>query len=521
MSSAPERPCAVVIVDDNPTIRRGLRTLIERDTKRWTVTGEASGGVDAFELIRTLQPDAAIVDVEMPDGSGVELLAKLAENGLRIRAIVLSGYDRFDYVRSTLRSGAVDYLLKPLENEELISLLARLALELDLESEPTATIPPTRGGLGTEAALQDRFVSRLLHTASPWSGEKAREAARLGLEATGSFRLICVEGYGAGGELDEIVAERLAASLDSCLAGARGLLRPVRARMTGRVVLLIRGNDEAVEDAPRLVSVWADLCDQASLQYAISGRFHNLHACRARFGQLSATLERAYYSNVQLHGPSTPLAREDIGGQSLRDAREAVAQAVLLPDAEAAKVSIRSLLQLFVDAERPREDVRNALVATFAFVAAQAPCLESAQSLVIAESSFGLTLRDAEAIVCAFAERVRSARIDDNEARVMAVCRYIERHSGETLRLPDVAATVNSSPAHFARLFKRYTGEGFLHYLTRVRVENAARILESSDETVTTIGRRVGYSESVTFHRAFKRIMGVSPQRFREEARAG
>ena len=86
---------------------------------------EAADGNTAYEMIQEKKPDIVITDIRMPGLNGVELMRKTRENGIQVEFILVSGYRDFEYARSAVQLGALDYLLKPINKEELNRVLEK------------------------------------------------------------------------------------------------------------------------------------------------------------------------------------------------------------------------------------------------------------------------------------------------------------------------------------------------------------------------------------------------------------
>ena len=117
----------VVVVDDHPIVRQGLRTLLENED-HCRVIGEASDGLTAIELIERLQPDVAILDVQLPDLNGLEVARRVRQKSSRTRVIMLSMHSDEPFVLDALRHGASGYVLKDSATTELYSTSASLCL---------------------------------------------------------------------------------------------------------------------------------------------------------------------------------------------------------------------------------------------------------------------------------------------------------------------------------------------------------------------------------------------------------
>ena len=95
---------------------------------------------------------------------------------------------------------------------------------------------------------------------------------------------------------------------------------------------------------------------------------------------------------------------------------------------------------------------------------------------------------------------------------------YIENHFGEDCTLKDVAHRLQYDYAYLSKLFKRFAGISFTEYLNNYRISQACILLDEVSDSVTKISERCGYNNLRTFHRNFRRIMGVSPQEYRERS---
>jgi two-component system, response regulator YesN len=125
----------ILIVDDEPIILGGLVRIIGEAAPLGTEVREAGNAFEALEVMKAYLPDVTVTDLHMPEKNGFELMEEARESGLCDRFIVLTGYDEFEYVRKALRIGVVDYLLKPVDKEEIAKLLAHLHRELPSEAE--------------------------------------------------------------------------------------------------------------------------------------------------------------------------------------------------------------------------------------------------------------------------------------------------------------------------------------------------------------------------------------------------
>ena len=116
-TAAPSTQITVVIVDDHELTRYGTKRLLARD-RHTTVVGEAASGSDAISLIEELKPDVVILDIRLPDGSGIDVVKAAKKVAPQTKILILSAYDDDRYVRSLMRLGVQGYVLKTISAPE-------------------------------------------------------------------------------------------------------------------------------------------------------------------------------------------------------------------------------------------------------------------------------------------------------------------------------------------------------------------------------------------------------------------
>ncbi len=115
-----------MIADDHPVVRQGIRNLID-SAVGMSVVGEANSGPVALQMIEELRPDLVLLDMEMPDLSGVEVIQRLKEAQLPVRVLGLSSYDDIEFITQLLSFGASGYLLKDEVPESIVEAVRGVA----------------------------------------------------------------------------------------------------------------------------------------------------------------------------------------------------------------------------------------------------------------------------------------------------------------------------------------------------------------------------------------------------------
>ena len=108
------KPCRLLIVDDHSSIRSGLRMILE--AAGFDVIGEASTGPQGVSMARSLKPDVVLMDIRMPEGSGIEATQEIVETGAS-RVLIISAFNLDADVIAAIRAGAKGYVIKTIDTE--------------------------------------------------------------------------------------------------------------------------------------------------------------------------------------------------------------------------------------------------------------------------------------------------------------------------------------------------------------------------------------------------------------------
>ncbi|QNS04028.1 response regulator [Streptomyces xanthii] len=149
-------PISLLIVDDHPVVRNGLRGMFE-SAPGFTVLGEAADGVEGVARAAELDPDVVLMDLRMPGGGGVDAIRELTRRGARARVLVLTTYDTDSDTLPAIEAGATGYLLKDAPREELFTAVRAAAEGRTVLSPAVASRLVT--AVRTPAASADETLS--------------------------------------------------------------------------------------------------------------------------------------------------------------------------------------------------------------------------------------------------------------------------------------------------------------------------------------------------------------------------
>ena len=146
----------IMIIDDHPLFREGLKTIIARNIK-YEVVGEAGTAGQGLQMARELKPDLVLIDLSLPDQSGIELVRDIYHFSPKIRMMVVSMHSKIDYIVKAFQSGATGYLVKESASEMLMQGIDHV-LKGDYYMDPSishqvvkklAALPPKNAGVKT------------------------------------------------------------------------------------------------------------------------------------------------------------------------------------------------------------------------------------------------------------------------------------------------------------------------------------------------------------------------------------
>ena len=144
----------VLVADDEKLIARSIARRIDESGRNFRLVAQAGTGLEALEMAKEWMPDVVFSDIKMPEMDGIGLISRLQEMNPSILCVIVSGYSDFEYTRAAIQNNAVDYLLKPVNPEELSALLARMEAVLLAREQ---TIVPNRE-INAEQIVQNVMI---------------------------------------------------------------------------------------------------------------------------------------------------------------------------------------------------------------------------------------------------------------------------------------------------------------------------------------------------------------------------
>lgn len=478
---------SVLIIDDEPLAREGLRSMCDWSSEGFEVVAEASSAEEAIRVIEKDHIDLVLTDIVMNGDSGLELLRRIAQRYPRTQRIVISCHDRFEYATESMRAGALDYLFKlSLDGQSLKKAVRKAAEKLNqLHS-------------GSQSDNRFRKVLRPIHAKD--TGVSTKSACEVG-----------VLGVGPGNEAWSEAADNY---VRSYLAEEICIVRLSPENSDLRLFICTPlTHRETMRTATHL---WHHL--RFNCKVAVSVQFQhgfwNAEACAIAAEALLDTNGFAHFFPLGTLVCAAPSGRTGQGGLSLEEGEElrrfvrswrlneACATAVNMLEKRARGGLSFSLLRSI--STEIMWTLRQELPADSP---GQITNVES--KINGAESLFELAVACTYPVVRHISSGKHHRDFRGNES-IGRVCTYLADNITRRITLDEAATVANMSASYLSSRFKDAMGESFMNYSNRIRIESAARML-STGVDVREVAEYFGYYDQSYFYRLFKRVMGITP----------
>ena len=153
----------IMLVDDEEEVRKAIIRKMDWEQLGFYVAGDAENGQDALEKVEILEPDVVMTDIRMPYMDGLTLAARIREKYPSTKILIFSGYDDFEYAKQAIKLGVTEYILKPVNGQELARILKKVRVSLDQEISQRRDIDALRESyLGSLPILRELFLNDLV-----------------------------------------------------------------------------------------------------------------------------------------------------------------------------------------------------------------------------------------------------------------------------------------------------------------------------------------------------------------------
>ncbi len=528
---------SILIVDDETIFRSGLKKMIGEIDSDWIIAGEARDGIEALELVKERQPDAILTDIRMPKMDGIQLQKTVAEQFSHIVCVVISGYDDFMYVQQSIRQGAKDYIMKPIEREELRASLNKMKEKI--RQQQYANQQLWQHNNDRIVRVKEQIENSLRN------GKLIEKDLRLIQSIHSNFDKHCYGCIVIQLDMEHISSERYMQADPSLFSL---YLQQIITEMVVR-----RGLGYCCSPMEEEVVVLLNTDDEASMQEAALQLAESIRRQLQSLSDLSATI-----------GIGLPALQPDQCNKSYQEAKQAIMYRILkggnkiyfysLPTMDKEEQiepsawtwectkeafhrgdenelfqciegDIHTLCEQASSPQYVHQEICSLFLEYYELANQHRVCTQwllSEDVSAILGQLCSITSR--EQLIQSLGDRfIKLTRLIHKHRKqldydpIERVMKYIEQNYNETLTLSSAAQYVHLNAAYLSSLFKQRTGTSFVERLNEIRIQEAKRKMLHHDAKLVTIAEQTGFSNIRHFNRVFKNVTGMAPSEFKEQ----
>ncbi|GLB32002.1 hypothetical protein LAD12857_39250 [Lacrimispora amygdalina] len=468
----------VLIAEDCKIIRKGISAMIARCQVPIEQIVECKNGLEALEIIRNMPIDVLITDIRMPDMDGITLVKELQKSQYIPRIVAISGYDDFSCAVDLLRCGAREYLLKPVKREELNSIMMKLEEEIQKEKAEKRA----------KRALCYSQIRRILLSENI-TREEMEEAERLKWLNEETYSVV-------------ISSTALAEAEDT------------------RIFIFpdVEGCQVALMAAKEVKDFILNRSDCPGV--GVSDPFEGLLNLRKAYEEARQRRIRGFCmqekDGIASKNCLMPQNEMECFVQRIGTQKNSKNEAFLLELADRVKKGEVEGLQF-------QEFISQIIMRVKEFygriLAEEEISLEKLCHMLEFNNIDEYCTEIRRTFSC-INERVLREN-DDYKSRlkVEEALVYMNENYSRNINMAMVSNHVSMNYTVFSIAFKEYTGDNFVSYLRKIRMNEAKRLLAETDYKIGEIGQMTGYEDPKHFMKTFKWVAGITPSEFRKNLR--
>lgn len=532
----------VLIVDDEKYVISLIEKLIDWEKLGMKVVGSAGDGMKGVELVEELKPDILIADVKMPGFDGISLVKRVREIDRDIKFIIISGHKKFEYAKSVMKYNVEDYILKPIDKEELEGILQKISKELDEKSEQRKNEGKINKWMDSNRLLMnDQFMEELYNKSLFSKKQSIEEINQRYFTELGNYVYRCaiIQLNGLNGTMEASFVEDFLSTLKKYIDQKNGENeRPVMSRIGyHQILLLLESAQEKMSSVNTVLEhILGEALRMGSKYSGLKVAFSvgkpvrldtNVMGLEETLDSARTALNKRFtdgYGRILLAENNRAAENSDIDADMLKNLGKAVRST--------SESEITQQINAIYDAVRS-EGYKNSNIYMTAACKVNEELYQYLRLFSSAEGmqqkleeQLGKRMIEATGItelkkllaqhICENMEQL----IGDSKSNLSPAIRtakiFIANNYKQDIGLGDVARVVNLSSVYFSGLFKKEMGENFVDYLNRVRIDAAKVLLKDVRNNIGEIAEQCGFSDTRYFAKIFKRSVGITPSDYRK-----
>ncbi len=530
----------IILADDEEEVRKGIIRKIDWTGLGFEVVGDAGNGQDAWEMIEQLEPDVVMTDIRMPYMDGLTLSAKIRKKYPSMKILIFSGYDDFEYAKQAIKLKVTEYILKPVNMEELTEILSRVKDSLDDEIEQRRNVNLLRENYRKNLPIiRELFFNDLVRGSVP------EESARLKLQEyevdiLGARKWVAAVVHVEAEESKEGQAisfhqeqELIPISVKQLVEDSlNGYFRFAVFNSTVGITIIAAIDEGNTQTG--FIDLLGEICKEARRILEVTVTIGVGHS-----GQTLEEIQKSYQSAVDalgyksIAGKGGTIYINDMepvnrGKLQLDEKEEAeLVSAIKFGTQATIEEAVRRIAERMDDARVHANQYRIYMLSIMNSLARLTQQYDMDLGQIFGVEDYSLQLmpdgqeRDEfTSWLISAACRMNKAMNWQRDNTTRNVISKAKRYIQENYRNPDLSVEMicrelHLSQAYFSTMFKKETGQTYIAYLTEIRLNRAVELLNETNDKTYVIAQKVGYQEQNYFSYVFKKRFGVSPTKFR------
>lgn len=505
----------VLLIDDEPIIREGLKSIIDWNAYGFDICGEASNGMEGLEKICLLKPDLAIVDIKMPVMDGFLMITELRKSKISCEYIVLSAYSDFKYAQAAIELSIGSYILKPIEQEELIEKIVKVR-ESVISKREAKQVLDMSVSLSRSKILQSLVLGQFLvpdvekqfdlyNLDFPWKtyqvglieiDKKDYEATELRQKIyneVGNF--IASHGQGYVFSINQYIGILFRNLSSGAFPRILTDLHERILQISHMDVVLSLGHPENSLETVKLSYQAACRLIEKKFIYGYK-RIITHHQIPKKESSKKAsmilwnidTVTASLYSSVDVEN-----------SEAINDKLEEIRDFFTRSESNEAfiKIQYSNIYTAIISRLINNNESLRSMIGI----------RQEILSEICAKSSLQELHGYMKFVLISVTEELSKIRPSDPVKKILD---YIERHYSEDLKLENLAVLFHYNSAYLGKLIRTKTGVQFSSYLDKVRIQKAKELLKEGLK-VYEVAQKTGYRYIDYFYKKFKKYVGISP----------
>lgn len=522
----------VLIVDDEPIVKIALRSIISWEDYGYTICATAFDGMDALKLVSEHQPDLIITDLKMPNMDGLSLIRELKSNSYEGEILVLSNYEDFDYVRSALVMGAVDYLLKvSIQDTVLIQYLDKISKKLALSK--------------TENAITEQY-ERIL---KEQQCKKRQQLLKDYLEGIADVENFSPEDIKLTEDMFVDACDLILIHFGETSGRNAGMLSPKSVQSTlyeafetisdyeliivnkTTILVLMQSAVKALDNI-NLPAYMQKISSLFQLYFSVfpvivfKEEITGFKKIREWYQALKRITELTFYEELRVIRADDYLPLHYVNFIYYKDLTEEL-QKNYTVDSHICREQIRSLIEKFKCMHILPEVTKTFFEKTIEMLEylnhnlslqTHEYLMEIKENIKSCSTKEDLYLFLTSALETIFeSAQASEKRQGEYKDEIDKAIKYIHQNYHRKISLASLADYVNLSSGYLCRLFKAEVGISVTNYINELRMKKAMELIKKQEKEVSLkeIAISVGIDDQLYFSRLFRKYYGMAPSEYK------